>query len=61
MGHQPIRATEALRAYARDLRVVAGGGQVLPVGVTEQGDASIQFSGSGAPHQDRPGDTRGGT
>jgi len=61
MGHQRNDAISALRAYARDLRVVAGGGQALPLGVAQQGDASIQFSGSGAPHQDRPGDSRGGT
>ncbi len=51
MGHQDSKAISALRAYARDLETTARGGAVSAVGGSEQDDASIQFPGSGAPHQ----------
>jgi hypothetical protein len=52
MGHQSDDARNALRAYARDLHATANrGGFAAPVGTSKQGDAPIQFLGSGAPHQ----------
>jgi hypothetical protein len=52
MGHQSNDARNALRAYARDLHSTANrSGFASPVGTSKQGDAPIQFLGSGAPHQ----------
>jgi hypothetical protein len=52
MGHQSDDARNALRAYARDLQATANrSGFAAPVGTSKQGDAPIQFLGSGAPHQ----------
>ena len=52
MGHQSDDARNALRAYARDLHATADrGGFASPIGTSKQGDAPIQFLGSGAPHQ----------
>jgi hypothetical protein len=52
MGHQSNEATEALRAYARDLHITASrGGSSASIGASKQGDAPAQFFGSGAPHQ----------
>ncbi|GMQ93995.1 MAG: hypothetical protein BMS9Abin12_1477 [Acidimicrobiia bacterium] len=52
MGHQSDDARKALRAYARDLHATANlGGFSSSVGTSKQGDAPIQSSGSGAPHQ----------
>jgi hypothetical protein len=52
MGHQSDDARNALRAYARDLHAAANrSGFAAPVGTSKQGDAPIQFLGSGAPHQ----------
>jgi len=49
MGHRP-NATEALRAYARDLESTIGDGAVERVGSTHQGDVAASRSGFGAPH-----------
>ncbi len=52
MGHQSNEARKALRAYAHNLQTTAHrGGLVSSVGASKQDDASVQFSGSGAPHQ----------
>lgn len=52
MGHPTDDATRALRAYASDLQSTAQrGGLVSLVGASKQDDASVRFSGSGAPHQ----------
>jgi len=51
MGHQSNEARKALRAYARDLQSTAGRSAVSFAGEPKQGDAPIQSSGSGAPHQ----------
>jgi len=52
MGHPSNEARKALRAYAHDLQTTAQrGGLISSVGTSKQDDASVQFSGSGAPHQ----------
>ena len=50
MGHQ-TDARKALRAYAHELHSAAPGGAVSSAGGSKQDDASIQSTGSGAPHQ----------
>jgi hypothetical protein len=49
MGHRHD-ATEALRAYARDIESTIGDGAVERVGSTHQGDVAASRSGFGAPH-----------
>ena len=51
MGHQSNEARKALRAYARDLQATAVRSAASLAGEPKQGDAPIQYSGSGAPHQ----------